>query len=190
MLSLFDDTMGALNREVTVSGSGTDNTLFGGDDSWFQIQFRDAMNENQIGTLGVRVNKANSRVHFEIDVDALPGHTGEQVRRMVQQAVENKRYSYQTPNLAVPWMMDTQTRRVLANVTTAVLRDPGQPTSNASPQQVPPTQTSQSPWSINPNPVAPAAPSVGGLDLSSFAVGGLSGGLVVGALLLVLALKK
>ncbi|MBX3299765.1 MAG: hypothetical protein KF736_09920 [Acidobacteria bacterium] len=128
MMSIYagDYTLGA-TRTVVISGTGRDNTLVYSSEAWFRERIALALDANLIAYTAVRATKTGDNVIFEIEVVALGEHSNEDVRRLVQIALQNAVYIYSPQALcsaAGPLgaaLCPDQTRFVMTNVQTRVL---------------------------------------------------------------------
>jgi hypothetical protein len=175
-------------RIVTISGSGTDNTLFGESQVWFKTQITGAMNNNRIGTSGIRVTVGGGSVSFEIEVLNSTNASPEAIRQLVQVSLDNLWYTYTAPIMTgVP-----QGRRVFSNVTTRVASDSGDapPPPAVQPGNLP----GQQPPANNTGNNNSGGGGGGGFDLSSLGLGALAGVsstvLIGGALFFLFLLKR
>jgi len=193
--SIFDDTLGSIDRITTIQGNGTDNTLTGGDAYWFKQQIAEAMNENGIGVANVNTSKSGNNVLFEIEVINSTNVSAEAIRQMVATSLANKWYSYNAP---LPGGIGglPQQRRIFSNVSARVLSDTGPAQTGSSGGGGQTTAGSGQTYFPYPTPSAPGTQigsNSGTGFLDSLGLGlGVSTPIVVGAgaLLLLLILKK
>lgn len=188
-LSIYDDdTLGEAGYHTVVLAGQANLRWHNLSASQAAYHIKKQLENLGYGIPSVRAEFANSwystdfTLNLTIEVNASTSHTDQQVRQMITRAL-----------LAIEWSSLAERSALLSNVALRVESDdyvaPNAPAPAVNPTNagVNPRALPQSGGSSTGGDTSPIGSS---LDLSSFAVGGLSGGVIIGLIALAVLLKK